>query len=344
MVKWRRGQRADVLGKSFGARGLGDLRLVMLEEGPARGQRLLQMRTAMGLEADIAIDRGFDIAGLRFRGINVGWLGPAHNAAPSSADDQGLGLLRAFDGFLVTCGLDHHGLPGVGPADHFNYPNRTDVVYPLHGRVNSIPALLEHRCIDLDSEEPSIRCVGLVRQSALFAEVLELRRTIELPLLGSTLIIDDQVTNRGSTPARHGMLYHMNLGYPLLDEATLVTGMESRTIDSWKAHPPSPSPDAVETFELVRPENSGKPEIVVSNPACDGLALRLRYDSAALPALGLWQTIQSGIFVLGIEPQTVLGPTSESYREGHSDFLMPGETRRYRIEVELSSGAERATT
>ncbi|WP_343527490.1 DUF4432 family protein [Sphingomonas sp.] len=336
MAAWRPDEHAAILARSAGARGLGGLRQVTLDDGPTRGQRLLQLRNAQGLEAEIALDRGFDIAALRYRGTNLGWLGPSdYPAAAAVEDDRGLGLLRTFEGFLVTCGLDHHGLPAIGPADHFHYPNRSLVEYPLHGRIGTIPAVLIARDIDLDSDVPMIRCTAVVRQAVVFGEVLELRRTIRMPLLGNSIAIDDIVTNRGYTPARHGILYHINVGYPLLDETTLVSGVESQTISGWASSPPRPDPDAVESFEIVRTLDARSAGVQVSNPALGDLSLTIRYDDRALPSMGLWQTNQSGLFALGLEPHTPLGPADRPYRKGSPDFLEPGATRHYHVSVEV---------
>jgi len=333
-------ERADLMAKSAGGRSLAGLRLVSLEEGATRGQRVLELRTAHGLEAEIAVDRGFDIAALRYRGLNIGWVGPTdHPATIDPEREAGFGLLRSFQGFLVTCGLDHHGLPECGPADHFQYPNRTTINYPLHGRVSGTPAILERRTIDFDAVQPEIMCVGLVRQVALFGEVLELRRVVRMPVFGSSLRIEDVVTNRGSTPARHGILYHLNIGYPLLDATSIIRGIDPSVAAAFNANPPRPDPLAVETFQLAAPADSQNAEVNLSNPKL-GLELTIKYDAALLPSLGVWRAEQSGIYALGIEPHTNLGPATAPYALGNKDFLLPGERKSYVVEVDITSQSD----
>jgi len=330
-------EQADLMAKSSGGRGLAALRLVTLEDGATRGQRVLELRTANGLEAEIAVDRGFDISALRYRGVNIGWVGPTdHPAAIDPESDGGLGLLRSFQGFLVTCGLDHHGLPVSGPADHFQYPNRTTAHYPLHGRVSGMSAILERRTIDFDAVEPEIVCAGIVRQSVLFGEVLELRRIVRMPIFGSSIRIEDSVTNRGSTPARHGILYHLNLGYPLLDATSIIGGVDPSVAATFNDNPPRHHPSAVETFQLTEPMDAQTAVLTLSNPRL-GLELAITYDPAALPGLGLWRAEQSGIFALGIEPHTCLENAIAPYTLGNRDFLLPGEQKSYAIEVRLTS-------
>ena len=58
---------------------------------------------------------------------------------------------------------------------------------------------------------------GEVIQAALFGEQLALRRRIEADLGGRALRITDVVTNTGATPCPHMLLYHCNVGFPVVD-------------------------------------------------------------------------------------------------------------------------------
>jgi hypothetical protein len=72
-----------------------------------------------------------------------------------------------------------------------------------------------------------------------------------------------------------------------------------------------------------------------------GFGVRLDYDRAALPCVIEWQCLQSGLYVLGIEPSTnhVLGRRFAEER-GELMFLEHGETRRYRMRLSVLDGAE----
>ncbi|WP_258124151.1 DUF4432 family protein [Mesorhizobium onobrychidis] len=120
-------------------RGVADIRLLQVEDGPGRGQRLLVVRNATGVGFEIAVDRGFDVSSATWRGINIGW-----NSAnglpwpPNSVDaEEGVGFYRNFDGFLVTCGLDHIGAARRDGADRYIHKHRRQVFNPLHGRISS---------------------------------------------------------------------------------------------------------------------------------------------------------------------------------------------------------------
>ncbi|MEM6899341.1 MAG: DUF4432 family protein [Pseudomonadota bacterium] len=333
---WTDAERRHILERSFDARGLGGISQYQLSDGPQRGQRIIAMRSARGLEARVCVDRGFDIASLIYKGTNIGWMGPSDFPAPMNPEaDNGLGLLRSFDGFLVTCGLDHWGIPGEGPAEHLIYPHRSRVYFPLHGRVSGIPATIESAGTVLDAEEPFCWCTGIVRQAIVFGEVLELRRTIKMPLLGAEVHVEDTVINRGARPVRHGLLYHCNLGYPLLDARTHVTGVGSELEDRMAKAPPTPGKDVVESFDLV--ERSSAEPIVVANPDLGDLTLTLIYSEDTLPNLGIWQAYQSGLFALGIEPHSSLNSPDDPVTTESQSTLGPDETRRYTISVSITS-------
>jgi hypothetical protein len=77
------------------------------------------------------------------------------------------------------------------------------------------------------------------------------------------------------------------------------------------------------------------------NPALHGgFGIRLDYDRAALPCLIEWQCLQSGLYVLGIEPSTnhVLGRRFAESR-GELMVLGHGEVRSYRTRLSVLDGA-----
>ncbi|UXN76060.1 aldose 1-epimerase family protein (plasmid) [Devosia sp. A8/3-2] len=48
--------------RTVDGRGVADIRMLQVEDGPGRGQRLLVVRNAAGIGFEIAVDRGFDIS------------------------------------------------------------------------------------------------------------------------------------------------------------------------------------------------------------------------------------------------------------------------------------------
>ena len=316
--------------RSANLAGLARNELVECLDGPARGQRRLEIDTPSGLSATLVVDRSLDVLSLRLGGENVGWRGAsgARHPVPDPEGERGLALMRSFDGFLVTCGLDHTGLPTVHGADYLKYPPRAETVHPLHGRLATSPVTLTGYGIDAAGAGCAWASAE-VRQAGVFTEVLTLRRRIEIELGRPVLRVRDTVENEGYRPVPHQLLYHVNLGYPLLDADARLTG------DGWElAHlldgDGSAAVPSDDHEELVDVGATPADRFGLEN-AATGLACTLRTDPETLPVTAVWRAFQSGVFALGIEPQTGGGDEPLA-------MLGPGERRGYRLEVELGRG------
>ena len=118
-----------------------------------------------------------------------------------------LGWLKGFTaGFLTTCGLD---AVGNGCEDDGE-------VTALHGKVGNIPA--EH--IYWDEDEDNIWVKAVINHSQIFQRKLRLTRVISCSKHENTMSIQDTIENVGDTQSPLMVLYHMNMGYPLLSETT----------------------------------------------------------------------------------------------------------------------------
>ncbi|NTA14329.1 DUF4432 family protein [Agrobacterium tumefaciens] len=320
----------DLLRRTADLRSVADARLITLEDGPGRGQRLIVARNGAGVGFEISVDRGFDVSSLSFKGVNVGWHSP--NQLPFSPHDpdseEGLGFFRNFDGFMVTCGLDQYSKPHDSDVSHYGYPNIKTRRLPQHGRISSEKARLIRYGVEVGTM--SIICEGTVRQSTVFGEVLELHRKITVPVFEPVLIIEDTVTNRSFRPSDHAILYHLNVGYPFLDDALTVNGLPEPALSQINSTPPIPHDAFGEKVDhidcRVTPHDA---PIVLKNERC-GFSLSLTYDQEALPRFATWRAYQSGVFALGIEPRTDLRPVD-------GGKLEPGESRAYSLRLELAS-------
>ncbi|WP_299790641.1 aldose 1-epimerase family protein [uncultured Marivita sp.] len=317
----------DLRRRSVHLRSEADIRLVEVIEGCGAGGRVLELRTPLGLAVDLALDRAGDILRLSWRGTELGWHGPTSGRTPWPVADteDGLGFLRGFDGFLVTCGLDHHGVATTTPADSFLYPLRERNQHPLHGRIYREPAELLERNINWDDGE--IRVQLRIRQATVFGEVLELNRTYSIGLDAARIAIEDTVINRGFRPTRHGILYHVNVGHPLLGEASKLSGDQWLLVGKLPVGVATPCDNHVEIVDVDVSPADGR--IGIENPRL-GIGLRVDFDPEALPATALWQAFQSGVFALGLEPQTV-------FDNSVSDRLAPGDLRTYRVSFTIES-------
>ena len=324
--------------RTVDGRGIADIRLLQVEDGPGRGQRLLVLRNASGIGLEIAPDRGFDISSATWRGINVGW--NSANGLPwpmNSADaEDGVGFYRNLDGFLVTCGLDHIGGARRSDASHFIHKHRKEVFHPLHGRISGQRAMISGYGIDWESDTPVIWAEGTVKQSSIFGENLVLRRRISLGIFGGTIRVDDTVENRGFRPTPHAILYHINFGYPFLDEATQIGGdLDEGFVATFKGEDKSPRDDFVDYFEEIPVicKGSGATVEVCNDKLAEGLRVIISFPLEAMPDFGVWRAFQSGVYALALEPMKRSDFQSGA---GHNNgMLEPGETATYWLDLRL---------
>ena len=108
--------------------------------------------------------------------------------------------------------------PAEVPADSYNYPGRKTVRHSLHGRVSLIPARLTGYGERWEGDRCVLWAEGVVQQSAMFGEDLYLFRRIEAEVGGREIRVSDRVVNHGFYRTPHMFFYHVNVGWPLLEE------------------------------------------------------------------------------------------------------------------------------
>jgi hypothetical protein len=272
--------------------------------------------------------------------------------APWYREVEGMGFLRTFaGGLLTTAGLDHILFPQTDSHDTYGYPGRTSTSYGLHGRVSSTPGVLRHHGAEWDGDACRLVVEGDVRQTGALAENLVLRRRVSVDLDGRDVLIEDVVTNEGHHPTPHMYLYHMNLGAPLLGEASELLAPIIAT--PWRT--PSATRDGEHLeFQAPRPgfvEQAFQHELAASDDGTVSVALldrrdpalpwgvEVRYDAAAFPVFFQWRYFDAGTYVLGLEPATNGVAGRDADREsGRLIILAPGDARRYRTQVRILDG------
>lgn len=315
-------------------------------DGPERGLRYLDLRSGGGLELRILVDRAFDIGELRAGGVPLGWRSPNGFRPPAlhrADEDEGAGLLRTIDGFMITCGLDHVRGATEGSAAHFG-TRRTRVRYPLHGRIHATAARLVGYGERWDGEECVLWCEGEVRQTMLYGEALVLRRRIEVPVGANRIEIRDRVENAGFRPAPHMILYHLNVGWPLLDEGTalhLGPGFARGDLAGPFGGPPAAGDlPGDELFEAGPPPGAEATCIVANDRLLDGMALEVAFATASLPNMQIWRNLTEGMYVLAVEPANHPAlPRAELERDGRIRLLAPGEAIEHRLRLAVHRGA-----
>jgi hypothetical protein len=333
----------------------GGVRLVTGADGVEHGLRMLEFRTGSGLCFTVLVDRAMDIAEVSHAGRAIGWHSPTgfrHPGLHEPEGEGGLGWVRSFSGFLATGGLDHILGPEEVAAESYNYPRRATVRHGLHGRVSGIPARLTGYGERWDGDRCILWAEGVVTQAAVFGEVLELHRRIEADLGGNEIRLSDRVVNAGFARTPHMMLYHVNIGYPVVDDGARYLAPVDEVL--WASHAPdlaaqgtgyrtcpAPIPDFREQVwqHAMAADGAGLvPAALVNDRIGLGILVESRRDQ--LPCALQWQNFRAGHYVMGIEPVThhVLGNRAARER-GEMIWLAEGEDRRYDLRFEVLDGA-----
>ena len=345
--------RRDLLARLGNPGAAAGVRLCQFADGPERGVRFLDFRTGTGLAFTVIVDRGMDIGELHWRGIPLGWQSPTGFRAPWLTDAEsegGTGIHRSFSGFWVTCGFDHVRRAEEGSAAHFNVPTRPTMSFPLHGRGAMLPARLCGYGADWQDGDLLLWAEGEVRQVALLGENISLRRRMALRAGRPEITITDRITNDGFIATPHMLLYHINVGWPLLDEGARLRAPIRDTVWANLAREqqrfgfitqPAPLADGVAQVSVHRviANSAGRVPLAVLN---DRLALGLvvEYDARLLPWLQLWQNPAEGVYALGLEPTTNrFASRAELDTAGELRRLLPGEAVEYVTTMRIADGA-----
>ena len=354
----RKRARSEIDARTGALAQLAGVELLEYADGPERGVRVLDFRTGAGLTFRIAIDRGFDLLSAEYRGVPIGWrspTGPRHPGLASVEENRGWGFLRSFTGLLATCGLDQALAPTAASVAQYIYPGFSESDYPLHGRISQVPARLVGYGERWEGDACTLWAEGEVAQMAVFGENLVLTRRIEAALGDTTITVEDRVENRGFRPTPHMLLYHYNFGYPLLDEGAELL-VPSRAIVhamhgdlhaqgvGYRIQGPPRADFSEQVYEhdvVAGPDGMASALLINPGLGAGGFGIRLDYDRATLPCLIQWQCLQSGLYVLGIEPSTnhVLGRKFAEER-GELMFLEHAEIRHYRTRLSVLDGAD----
>lgn len=341
--------RADLLRHVGTLDQVACVRLVELADGAGRGVRVLEFRTGAGLEFEVIVDRAFDLGSARIDGRPLNFTAPLGVQGPWYGEPVWLdNWLRSFGGGLMaTGGLDHTMFPAEDDASHLNYPAKQTETYPLHGRLTNLPAQLGGYGTRWEGDCAFLWAEGVVRQACLFGENLTLTRRIEVEVGTNELHLHDQVTNHGTAPNPQMSLYHVNLGFPLIESGARVIVDAQEAVPrgnfgtaDWQVFGPPQAGFTEEVMQITPRAKDGWAEATVVNAAED-LLFTERYDTQTLPYLFLWRMFGEGTYVVGLEPSSCDTTARAQSREaGNLVMIEPGETRHYRLSFGAVSGAQ----
>ena len=314
---------------------------VVFDDGPRRGARALHVRNAAGLSVTFVTDRALDASELVFRGHPLTWHGPG-NAVPALDSDPEVGAFERtfFGGLVTTCGMEAFGPPG---EDRWGD-------WPQHGHFNRLCARDVRYTVRWDEPVPVIEVCGTILQFRMFGESLRVQRTWRVGVYENSITLHDRVTNDGGRREPHMLLYHCNIGFPMLDDATFWTidaasteprdAVAEAALGVWNRGAP-PQPQFAEQVFVHQPsaDEAGWATATATNPRlAGGTSLSIGFRPIELPALFSWRMLGYGTYVMAAEPANcpnVHGRIAAE-RDGSLPMLEPGETRDYTLRFSVS--------
>lgn len=291
--------------------------------------------------------RGMGVQQAKYKGTRLGWQspieGPVHPRFVPLSEPSGLGWLDGFDELLVRCGLESNGAPEHDPTTH-------QLKYGLHGRIANQPA--EDVVVEID-EEGELCLTGEVRETRFLCYNVALHTEIRTRPGENGFRIRDRIVNRSAQAATAQMLYHFNLGTPILGERAEVicpaleivpqTEHAASGIDQWSVYD-GPTPgysERVYLFRLAGDEEGNTAALLKSPGGARGVVIR--FNLKQCPCFIVWKNTaaeQDG-YVTGLEPATNF-PNSHSFEkeQGRIIDLEPGGQYEIDLAIEYLPDSE----
>ena len=278
------------------------IRPLTYAEGRSTGLKAYEVKNGP-LCYKLMADKCLDMCELSYKGVNFSFLSKpglqGRNAYDTAGDEAIRGIMG---GMFFTCGVETICAPCTVDG----------VDYPMHGRMRTTPG--EHLSADAFWAEDGyhLRASAEMREAALFGENMTLRRTVETVYGTKTVTVTDVFENQGYRDEPLMLLYHINLGWPFLDE-NLRLILPTRKVTPRDAEaeghegeydrmdpPKDGEPEYVFIHDLA-PEADGTLRAVAVNGAL-GLGLEIAWNEANLPYFMQWKSVASGDYVIGLEP------------------------------------------
>jgi hypothetical protein len=310
--------------------------------GKASGVKGFQVSNGTGLDFTVLESKGLDIIEMKYKGMNLNYFPKAGLVAPHLVDLHGTEFMRSISGgMLYTCGLQNVGL--ASQNEGFDEP--------FHGRMKDTPADQISIQSGWEQDDYVLQLSGELKEAAIFRDHLVLSRTIRTKAGAKSITISDRVENQGFEKQSLMLMYHVNVGYPILDEGSRVKIATKQII----ARDPLSDSGIPTHQELTGPINGYEEQVFLIQSPADAqgwtgaavindrlqLGLYVKYNIQQLPKLVEWKSMRSGDYALGIMPSTGFVKGRE-YEKEHGSLrdIEPFETLSFDLEIGVLDGKE----
>lgn len=299
-------QAADVAGSPEGW----SVSKQILRGGLSEGVELIVIQTG-ALEIALVPTRGMGIWYVQSEGIRLGWESPvARPVNPQFVplfDPSGMGWLEGFNELVCRCGLQSNGSPV--------FDEQQRLIHPLHGRIANLPA--NDVSLSVDPHEGRIAVRGVIDEVRFHFQKLRLTSTLTTHFHSRSITWTDEVQNLSGHEASMQMLYHVNVGAPILGKgATLrapircIAPCDSYTaqlgMDQWHTYNgPGVGHQQRSYFAQLLGDEDQQTRVLLRNSSGNA-GVGLRFSVAELPYFTQWcnSAPSEDGYVTGIEPGT----------------------------------------
>ena len=260
----------------------------------------------------INVSKACDMMQLYHEGQNMSFL------SKNAFTKREVHFLNRFEGGMIyTCGLD-----SVGGREG----------YELHGTLHNIPAEI----VRAECDESGIAIEAIVRDTAIFGKNLVLRRRITSAIGSETVSYEDTLVNESFKDEEYCLLYHVNVGYPMLDDGARVIAdvvkCDPRTPwaeenEAIRYDMNAPVPNQEETCYFLK---LGAPEVSLVNERI-GKKFTVAYSKDTLPCFVEWKSMASGDYALGLEPCTTELDDRFTYK-----IIKSGEKIKFNVNISVT--------
>lgn len=338
--------RSELMRKIGDISQVAGVKIYKLNDGNEEGVDAIDFRTGTGFSFTVLPGRGMDISHAEYNGQSLNWRSATGDIASAYYEPEGLGWLRGFyGGLLVTCGMTYAGAPCTDEGKELG----------LHGRMSYIPARNVWADGQWEGDEYIMWAQGKVREAVVFGENIVVTRRICAKMGESKLYLRDIVENLAYEPVPHMYLYHINGGFPAVDEGSILLSPTKtaapRDADAqvnaqeyYRFQAPTPGfKERVYYHEMI-PDSDGYVYTALVNKKFNdgqGFGFYVKYLKSQLPRFIEWKMNGEGIYVVGMEPANCLVEGRDKERAKETlQFLQPGEKREYELEIGVLANAE----
>jgi len=170
----------------------------------------------------------------------------------------------------------------------------------------------------------------------------------------SRLWICDAVENEGYRESPFMILYHINIGFPVLcGKSKLIShSLEVKPRDEeaakgkeeyYKFTDPISNFKEKVYYHKMKEDASGivRCALINDNLEKEGFGVYINYEKEQLPHFMEWKMMGEGDYVVGMEPANCLVEgRAEERKKGTLQFIQPGEVKKFELEIGILSCKE----